>query len=283
VKVAAHIILILALPLLALGHQFPAFALPPDTAGPAQPADVIGVSGRTQCVLGKRSLIAPVARHPVVEVLVGPGDRVKKGQMLIRLDADEPEADVRAMEDAVTAAQITSKEARRYKESTEKLFQSGALPEHRYFEIQTAVLRAEASELAAVAALDSAKAELEHYTLRAPTDGVVGELTVCPGAVGLPGRTVWGDILDLSEIDVRCELSVVQADRVHVGQLAEILPGGGTDLAAIGKVVFIGLQGDDVRGVVPIHIRVANPDGRFRCGLTVEVRVGGSTVTGTQP
>ena len=273
----------LVLSLIVLTPHSQATALPPDAPGPAQAAGIIDVIGKTQCLVGKRSIIAPVVQHPITEVLVAPGARVKKGQVLITLDSDERQADVRPMEAAVTNAQIESKEARRYKESTDKLFQTGALPEHRYFEIQTAVLRAEASERAAVAALDSAKAELEHYTLSAPNDGVVGELTGHPGSVGWPGRTVWGEILDLSEILVRCEMSALQAERVHVGQAAEVRRDGRKEVVAMGQVVFIGLQADDVREVVPIHILVANPDGRLRCGVMVEVRLGGSTVAGTNP
>jgi multidrug resistance efflux pump len=36
-----------------------------------------------------------VPLHPVVDVLVEPGSRVKKGQVLVKLDDDEAQADVR--------------------------------------------------------------------------------------------------------------------------------------------------------------------------------------------
>src|SRR5262249_1029144 len=76
----------------------------PGAENPA-PAAPFPATGRTQCVPGRRGIIAPVVLHPVIEVLVGLGDRVKKGQPLVKLDADEPEADVRARKAALEGAQ----------------------------------------------------------------------------------------------------------------------------------------------------------------------------------
>src|SRR5262245_17132026 len=54
--------------------------------------------GKTQPTWGRSALICPVPLHPVDAVLVKVGDRVKKGQVLVEIDHDEPEADVRAKE-----------------------------------------------------------------------------------------------------------------------------------------------------------------------------------------
>ena len=50
------------------------------------------------CMLSRRGIIAAAILRPVVEVLVGPGDRVTKGQMLIKLFDLEPQAKLRARE-----------------------------------------------------------------------------------------------------------------------------------------------------------------------------------------
>ena len=68
---------------------------------PSWPADTAGtgsieVTGLTQPVPGRVATIAPTVLHPVEEVRAAPGDRVKKGQPLVKLDDDEPRADVRA-------------------------------------------------------------------------------------------------------------------------------------------------------------------------------------------
>jgi RND family efflux transporter MFP subunit len=175
--------------------------------GPASvDPSIIEVPGRTQCAPGRKSLIAPVPLHPVVEVLVAPGDRVKKGQALVKIDDDEARADVRAKEAELTNARITLQESRRYLRAVEKLYPSGALPEQKHHEARVAALTAETKDRAAEAALDSARSELEHYVVTALIDGLVSSLDVYPGTVSRPGTTVWGEILDLGEIDVRCEV-----------------------------------------------------------------------------
>jgi HlyD family secretion protein len=279
------------------------------------------VPGKTQPVPGKAALIAPVPLHPVEEVKVVPGDRVKKDQPLVLIDADEPKADVRAKEAALKelkagleklkaqpreeeraearamleSVRVSVKEYREHVERLEKARDS--LSEVSLRTIRSALMRHEADERANVArlerllklpieqeiaemeakvagaqaALESAQFELEHYTVTAMIDGVVSWLDVRPGMVSRPGTTVWGEILDLSEIDVRCELTADQADRVSVGQPAEVRRDGRKDVWA-GKVVFVGLAADPKTGKVPASIRIKDAQERLRCYIDVLVR-----------
>ena len=281
----------------------------------------VELPGKTQPVPGKSAIIAPVPLHPVEEVKVAPGDRVKKDQPLVIIDQDEPKADVRAKEAALKemkaglaklkaqpreeeraearaqleSARICVQEQRDYLARLEKARDS--LSEVSLHTVRCAVLRHEADERANVArlerllkqpidqefaemearvagaqaALESAKFELEHYTVTAMIDGVVTWLDVRPGMVSRPGTTVWGEILDLSEIDVRCELSAEQADRVSVGQPAEVRQPNRKDVWA-GKVVFVGLAADPKTGKVPVCVRIKDAQERLRCYIDVLVR-----------
>lgn len=243
-------------------------------SGPQEPvtpaAPPIEVSGRTQCILGRKFIIAPVPLHPVTEVLVEPGSRAKKGQRLVKLDDDEAQAEVRAKEAALENAQIALQEARRTLGQVEK--HSEAIPEQRYHEVRVAALKAERDERAARAALESAKAELEHYEIRAQIDGVVSWLQVHPGMVSRPGTTVWGEILDLREVDVRCELTLEQLERVRIGQSAEIRKRGKKELFSTGRVIHVGISVDTKSELVAVLVRLPNPDERLRCGEPVQVR-----------
>jgi RND family efflux transporter MFP subunit len=228
------------------------------------------VVGRTQCAPGRKAAIAPVPLHPVVAVLVAPGDRVKKGQPLVKLDADEPEADVRAKEAALEGARVALAEARRYLGRVEGTATS--VPEQTLHAARVALLKAETDERAAKAALEASKAELEHYVVEAQIDGVVSWLDVYPGQVSRPGTTLWGEVVDLRELDVRCEVAPARADLLAAGQAADVAAAPGGPPLAAGRVAYVGVAADERTGLVPVLVRLANPGGRLRCGVPVAVR-----------
>jgi RND family efflux transporter MFP subunit len=229
------------------------------------------VTGRTQCAPGRRGLIAPVPLHPVVEVMVAAGDRVKKGQTLVKIDDDEPQADLRAKEAGLTSARHSLAEAQRFLAAIAKLHEQGGTAEQTYHAARVAMLKAEQDERAATAAVESAKAELEHYTVTAALDGVIAWLDVCPGMVSRPGTSVWGEILDLSEIDVRCDVLPAQADRITAGQAAQVQmsPKGDFENA---KVISVGIAADKATDRVPVVVRMSNAKARLRCGIETTVR-----------
>jgi RND family efflux transporter MFP subunit len=208
--------------------------------------------------------------HPVTEVLVEPGSRVKKGQLLVKLDDDEQQAEVRSKQAALESAELAMVEARRHLAAVEKASQ--AVPEKLYYEIRLFALKAERDQRAAKAALESAKAELEHYEVRAQIDGVVSWLKVHLGMVSRPGTTVWGEILDLREIDVRCGLTLEQVERVRIGQTVQVRKKARPELFGTGRVVNIGIETDGKTELVPVLIRLANQHEDLRCGQSVQIR-----------
>jgi RND family efflux transporter MFP subunit len=199
---------------------------------------------------------------------------VKKDQVLVKLDDDEPRADVRARKATLEHSRVALKEARRYLGVAEALAVRGVIPEAQLHTARVTMLKAEQEKLAAKAALDSSEAELEHYTVTAPIDGVVTWLDVVPGMVSRPGTTVWGEILDLSEIDVVCYLTTDQADRLALGQVAEVRREGLRDARWSGEVVFVAPTADERTGLVPVRVRVQGAREQLRCNIEVKVRFG---------
>jgi RND family efflux transporter MFP subunit len=235
-------------------------------------AGVTEVPGRTQCVPKRKAILAPAAPpHPVTEVLVALGDRVKKGQPLVKIDDDEPQADLRAKQANLGGAEALLEEAKCRLIASEKGHEKGAVSQEHYHEIRTAALKADYDAQAARSAVALAKAELEHFVVVAPIDGVVNRLDVYQGTVSRPGTTVWGEVLDLSEIDVRCDVAPELLDQLQVGQNA-LVRNDKTSFSGKGQIVFIGLSADKSTGLVPVLVRLPNPEGRLRCEIAVQVR-----------
>jgi len=249
----------------------PAADAPAASARPG-PTVPLEVRGRTRCLLSRRGIIAAAIMRPVVEVLVGPGDRVTKGQVLIKLFDLEPQAKVRAREKDLRSLEAKAQYSRQTLELATPARKAGALPENTYNEIRATALSNEAQMLAAEAELALAQSELKLYTVTAAIDGEVAWLDVSPGTVTWPGSMIWGEIVDLRELDVRCELSPVQAERVAVGRSAEIWLDGKAEAAGTGKVVLVGKMAERNSGLVPVVVRVANAQERLPAEVAVRVR-----------
>jgi RND family efflux transporter MFP subunit len=117
----------------------------------------------------------------VKEVLVETGDAVKKGQVLLRLDARAVQALALRAQAELTRLSVTRDEAENELHRAVSLHRRRLLSDH---ELQTARIeaaQAESDYTAAQAANAQAQLDLEHCTLRAPFDGVVVQRTAEPG------------------------------------------------------------------------------------------------------
>ena len=223
-------------------------------------------------MLSHRGIISSPILRPVVEVLVGPGDHVTKGQVLIKLYDLEPQAKIRAREKELKSIEAKAQYARKNLENADRSRSTGAMPENVYNDIRATALSYEAQVPAAQAELSLAESELRLYTVTAAIDGEIAWLDVSPGTVTWPGSLVWGEVVDLRELDVRCELSSDQVERVAVGQSAEVRLDGKAEAAGTGKVVFIGKVANRSTGLVPVVVRMPNAQERLRAEIAVKVR-----------
>ena len=134
------------------------------------------------------------ARVESVEVQLG--DRVERGAVLVRLDAEllakeraQARAQARADKAAVDGAEARRTAARRELKRGEALRASSVVSEAELDALRSAVEEAEAEASAARARSDSARAraalleaQIDHASIKAPYDGVVAQRWIDPGA-----------------------------------------------------------------------------------------------------
>jgi HlyD family secretion protein len=148
---------------------------------------------------------------------------------------------------------------------------------------EAAVMAADARVEQALAALDAARSQRDAMTLRSPVAGVVLTRAVQPGEVVRPGATAVR-VADLADLTVVLYVPEDDIHRVELGDRAELDVGAMPDETFEGRVVRVSRRpefsprsavddGEDTGAAYAVEVKVPNPDGRLRPGLSATVRV----------
>ncbi len=185
--------------------------------------------------------LSPGLSGVVKEIAVEKGDRVKRGQQVLRLDDTEYRAQVRLSARALDAAKsaeseacLTAEQAARELERAVALAAKGFISDSGLEKLQTekdvaiaACAAAREQTKQAAAALAAAEATLAKTVLAAPFDGVVADILVEEGewiSPSMPGLMIPPvvDILDPDHLYVRAPLDEVDAGKIRLGLPARI-------------------------------------------------------------
>ncbi|MFJ2464404.1 efflux RND transporter periplasmic adaptor subunit [Pseudomonas sp. NPDC087615] len=142
------------------------------------------VAARVQGDLGFR------VSGKVLERLVDTGQKVKRGQPLMRLDPVDLMLEARAQRESVVAARARARQTADDEARYRDLVAAGAISASAYDLIKAAADTAKAQLNAAEAQADVARNASGYAVLVADADGVVVETLAEPGQVVTPGQTV---------------------------------------------------------------------------------------------
>ncbi len=194
----------------------------------------------------------------LIEINVVEGDRVKKGQVLARVEAERYEAGLRQSEAGVAAsrADLTRTEAdlaaaRLQFERTKRMREDRLVSDQVFdqaeadFKMKTANVESARRRIAQLqAALDSTRDDLVKTTVVSPMDGVVTNLPKEPGEMVIGAMsfspTVIMTVADLSVME--CEVMVDETDfrNLKLGQEAKVKVDALEGLELKGEVTEIG-------------------------------------------
>jgi RND family efflux transporter MFP subunit len=158
----------------------------------------------------------------IVAVMVEAGDRVKKGQVLARLDPSVTMAQVNQLaatvDQAVAQAALSEAEYQRGK----GVEAAGALSAEEIERRRAASITDAARAKVAAAQLAEAQARLGRTQIRAPSDGVVLTRTAEVGQTAMPGGEPLFRLASGSEIEMRGQIAEQDIAAVQVGQPASV-------------------------------------------------------------
>jgi RND family efflux transporter MFP subunit len=158
------------------------------SARPAGAAAAAAYDGVVEAV--RRTVVAAQVSGAVVQLDAKVGDRVKAGQVLVRLDAraaDQATAASDAQVRVARAAQeVAEKEVARQRQLAAERFISSAALDRAEAEYKAASAQAAAM----LAQAGAARTQSGFFVVRAPYAGVVSEVPVALGDMALPGRAL---------------------------------------------------------------------------------------------
>lgn len=218
--------------------------------------DVLELPGRIE----PRIAATLAAEKPgrIVAVEADRGDRVKAGQVLVRLDRDAWEARLRQ-------AEIEQREARRDLSRIEDLRKTGAVSQSDYDAAEARRDRTDAS-------LADARAQVRQCEVVSPIDGEVTDRLVEAGEHATEGRAVIR-VVDISSVKVVFDLPERAVGDIAAGRAVALAVGGAGGGAWTAVVSFVSAEADPHSNTFRVEARLPNPDGALRAGMIARVRV----------
>ncbi len=215
----------------------------------------------------------------VKERLFTPGESVKKGQILFRIDKREYQAEVdqkkAILEKDKASLSLARANVKRYK----PLVKEQLAPREKLDELIANQKQLEATIQADKAAIEAAMLNLSYCDVRASIAGQIGKEKVLVGNIVKPGtelaKIVNSEYLYVNFNPSAEEVSVIQKYKSQDYPKVKVFLRGGknTEIMLEGKIEFIDSVSNASTGTVPIRAKVHNPDKVIFPGSFVMIEV----------
>ena len=239
----------------------------------------------TQVVLATGTL------QPVITVNVGTqvsgtvlerradfNDRVRKGQILLRLDPANLQARLRQTQAQLAASNAALVLARATYERNLKLVSAGFISALTLAQGKREVDAAVANLELGRAQVESAQTDLDNSVIRAPIDGVVIRRNTDVGqtvAASFQTPDLYLLARDLREMVIQTNVSEADVGLIKAGQIVHFTVDAYPEREFEGSVQQFRLNSASNQGVVTytIIVDVANPDELLKPGMTAQTRI----------
>jgi len=214
----------------------------------------ISVSGKTAA---NRSVeLKSEIRSKVKAIHKQKGERVKKGELIVELDARDWPA-------RVTQSKASLRQYTLEFKSAQKLLKKGLYNEAQLAQAETALANARAE-------LTRAQLNLTASRITAPFDGIVDQRYVELGDFVKESSNIV-KILDFSPYLVTGHAAEKDASFINIGDSAQAILVTGDRVE--GVIRFIAAEADVQTRTFPIEMEIVNPTGSMTSGLTAKIEI----------
>ncbi|HMN02675.1 efflux RND transporter periplasmic adaptor subunit [Geobacter anodireducens] len=290
--IAAAVALALLLVLFATGVLTPAVTVETGTVTQVYPSQTFTLLNASGYVVAQRkAAVAAKLTGRLVWLGVEEGSRVRKGDVLARLESDDAAAgrdqaaaNLGTARASLDQARAELTDASQAYERQKQLVREGIVAkadfdaaEARFLRARAAVTAAESSIRAASAALRGAEVNLEYSLIRAPFDAVVltknadvGDI-VTPIGAAADAKAAVVSIADLASLQVEADVSESNLAKVKEGQPCEIQLDSLPDERFRGFVHMIVPTADRSKATVLVKVRFEKLDPRILPEMSAKV------------
>jgi RND family efflux transporter MFP subunit len=215
----------------------------------------------------------------VLEVGVEPGEPVRRGALLARIQAEALRESYLSSQSTVRTAEAALVVASRNRDRAERLAEAGALAERELETARWEVMNAEASVADARARLSNAQRQLGNAEIRAPFEGIVSARPADVGDVVQLG-TPLVTLVDPASMRLEASVPAEQLREVRIGSRVSFTVNGYAGQLFTGQVERVNPMVDPATRQVKIYVRIPNAGRALVAGLYAEGRVATVTRTG---
>ena len=233
-------------------------------SSPSQANAVLTASGYV--VARRKAAVASKGTGTLVFLGVDEGDRVKKGQLIARLEDSDVAAALQRARENLRVTQADLNEAKQSQERMRILLKQDLIAQAEYDVTEARYQRVIATIDAAKSAVREAEVAVENTRIVAPFDGTVlkknadvGEI-VAPLAGAASSKAAVVTIADMSSLEVDADVSEANITRVTPEQLCEITLDAYPQQRYPGYVTKIVPTADRAKATVMVKIRFRQYD-----------------------
>lgn len=242
---------------------------------PTQTFTSLNASGYV--VAQRKAAVAAKITGRLVELKVEEGSRIKKGEIIARLEADDAIASQSQASANVEQAQAELADAMLNYRRAQELVKKEYIAKSDADAAEARYKKAVANVAAAKAGLQSARVSVDYSLLRAPFDAVVltknadiGDI-VSPLSAATSAKAAVVTIADMGSLQVEVDVSESNIGKVKIGQPCEILLDALPEKRFRGAVHMIVPTADRTKASVMVKVRFVETDSRVLPEMSAKV------------
>jgi len=227
----------------------------------------------------RSTTLMPQVSGQLTEIRVHSGEQVKSGQLLMEIDARQQKATV----DSLRSTELQKKALDDYDtvelDRQRKLFEAGVTSRDAFEQAQQAFENAKADYESAVEARKAGEQLLAYYTIRAPFDGVVGDIPVHIGDYVSPNQspaTVLTTVDDIGQLEAYIYIPTERGGDIHQGMAVNLTDNNGKLLEKT-HIDFVSSEVDSTLQGILVKAPVDAKAGTLRTAQLVKADVIWST------